>query len=498
MKLTKLAQIIGLTLTTSLMLIGCGGSSSSSSNADENVTYKVIDEGDVIVGKGMTLQTSTQVTSIEAENGTVEAQSTQTQSEDSKTWIYTLDQTKLEAREIIFPLTEKLTFNYDDGTQKEETLKVDSKDELFKYQWHLYNVGDNKLNFTKPLKKGIDLNFIGAWNTEIDPKTHKKATGKGVVVAVWDSEVDFEHSDLSARKFNDIEDPENLINQPIKNNTNRHGTAVAGIIGATGNNGGVRGEAFEAQIYSYNLDNENYDKLLNDHTNVINASFGAVFYAESESKNKLFFDNLYKSNIPVIQAQGNDYKDAPDYDFFKTHFDRDYFTDLDCDSDLDCQFMQNDDTGRNQGVIHVSAINALGKKSSYSSTGSNVWVAGFGGEYGLDWYDGDHYAITSTLSHFKCSDYTQIKTLDYDYNEEYQKYNLFRSNIEKTCLYTSSMNGTSAAAPSISGIVALMKEANTNLTVPQIKYILAKSAHNDSDWPTLSYDAGLFILVINF
>ena len=48
------------------------------------------------------------------------------------------------------------------------------------------------------------------------------------------------------------------------------------------------------------------------------------------------------------------------------------------------------------------------------------------------------------------------------------------------------MNATSAATPTISGIVSLMKQMNKKLTVPQIKYILAKTARNDKTFSTMS------------
>jgi subtilisin family serine protease len=45
--------------------------------------------------------------------------------------------------------------------------------------------------------------------------------------------------------------------------------------------------------------------------------------------------------------------------------------------------------------------------------------------------------------------------------------------------YTASFNGTSAAAPTASGVIALMLEANPKLTFWEVKYILAKTARRN-------------------
>ena len=44
------------------------------------------------------------------------------------------------------------------------------------------------------------------------------------------------------------------------------------------------------------------------------------------------------------------------------------------------------------------------------------------------------------------------------------------------CNYTSTMQGTSSAAPNVSGAIALMLEANPQLTMRDVKHILAKTS----------------------
>lgn len=79
--------------------------------------------------------------------------------------------------------------------------------------------------------------------------THRWATGKGVRVAVIDTGIDIEHEDLREH----IEAHRNFVDADaaaFKND--RHGTAVAGVIAATTNNGkGIAGIAPDASILAY-------------------------------------------------------------------------------------------------------------------------------------------------------------------------------------------------------------------------------------------------------
>jgi subtilisin family serine protease len=73
---------------------------------------------------------------------------------------------------------------------------------------------------------------------------HKFATGRGVSVAIIDSKVEVTHPDLSGHFVAD----KNFLN-PDAAGAEQHGTAVAGIIGATADNGvGIAGIAPGAQL----------------------------------------------------------------------------------------------------------------------------------------------------------------------------------------------------------------------------------------------------------
>jgi len=73
---------------------------------------------------------------------------------------------------------------------------------------------------------------------------HKVATGRGVSVAIIDSKVEVNHPDLRGHFVEDMN-----FRAPDPSVAEQHGTAVAGIIGATANNGlGIAGIAPDARL----------------------------------------------------------------------------------------------------------------------------------------------------------------------------------------------------------------------------------------------------------
>ncbi len=78
------------------------------------------------------------------------------------------------------------------------------------------------------------------------PSIWAKTTGKGIKIAILDSGIDFQHTDLGSnikQGYNAIE-PNTLPNDDYG-----HGTLVAGIIAAKNNSVGVVGVAPDAEIY---------------------------------------------------------------------------------------------------------------------------------------------------------------------------------------------------------------------------------------------------------
>jgi subtilisin family serine protease len=122
--------------------------------------------------------------------------------------------------------------------QPEMILKTEKcfapNDPLFFKQWHLRNTGENGSTI------GADMKVADAWDIQ-------RMADTSITIAVLDQGVDLLHPDLNItfgwNFFNDTDDP-----SPSRR-TDEHGTAVAGIAAAIGNNGiGVAGVAAGARI----------------------------------------------------------------------------------------------------------------------------------------------------------------------------------------------------------------------------------------------------------
>lgn len=136
------------------------------------------------------------------------------------------------------------------------------------YQWALNNSGtnlDGALSSPPAQTEGADIDGVEA---------AELATGRGVVVAVIDSGVDFSHPDLSGSSWinegetcgNGIDDDGNGFvddctgwdfgyndNTPYNPGADAHGTHVAGIITANVNGEGIAGIAHRADVMDLNV-----------------------------------------------------------------------------------------------------------------------------------------------------------------------------------------------------------------------------------------------------
>ena len=124
-------------------------------------------------------------------------------------------------------------------------------------------------------------------------------------------------------------------------------------------------------------------------------------------------------------------------------------------------------------TILVGAVNADGVSSSYSSPGANLWVSAPGGEYGLNTTTSpvQQYIQPALISTDFVGCTLGLKTFtaaNTPFNQG--------ATPNTTCEHASTMNGTSGAAPIVSGAVALLLNANPNLSWRDVKHILAVTA----------------------
>jgi subtilisin family serine protease len=388
------------------------------------------------------------------------------------------------------------------------------EDPLFDYQWHLKNVGQDVFSSTKPSKeassgKFADLNIWDLWGTGVE--TDKKITGKGVIVNVVDSGLEINHPDLAGNvsagdsvNFGGGKNPTNTFSTK-----GDHGTSVAGLIAMVADNGiGGKGVAPDAKIMGHNYLGGSTQGAYQNATNIamafggtpgsgaakahiFNASYGmpgCIFTtnsAENEAYAKVKILRSGKGGL-IVKSAGNGFgnsefcndKLVPEISNANSAFDQANVVD---------------------NVIVVAAVNANGKKSSYSTTGANIWVSGIGGEYGfnastlgIDLSDVDPNLVASapllqpamiTTDQSGCTKGYHTNKIKFENDETLYSANEFekedsqtRAKWNKDCNYTSTFNGTSSAAPTVSGVIALMLEANPNLTWRDVKHILAKTA----------------------
>lgn len=381
------------------------------------------------------------------------------------------------------------------GSSSASVIVSLNTDPLYKYQWHLKNIGQT--NFASSSEGIFDLNIENVISSGI--------TGLGAIIAIVDSGLEINHEDLASNILEDKSyDYSDQDNNPEPSSTDGdHGTSVAGLISAVGgNNIGIRGVAPGSKIVGFNvLDGSN-----NNTSNLIDALGGASGGADTEdidifnlsfgtSARRYFppsltssYEATYKNGINLLRegkgaiyvaAAGNDwsYKDGDD----RYYCGPNYGTSNSAEG-FPCWDSSFDTKLTIPYTIGVASIKESGTRSSYSTPGSSVWISGFGGQFGNNSsytgfsVIGGNTPALMTVDQSSCSKGYVQNTKDIGAG---LNINPFQggSHLENSkCNYTSTFNGTSAAAPTVTGVIALMLEANENLSWRDVKHILASTA----------------------
>ena len=369
--------------------------------------------------------------------------------------------------------TAAITLSVSDGTastSKTFDLVIGSNDPLYQYQWHLDNTGQT--NFASNAGTSAqDINVDGAITDGY--------AGNGVTVAIVDTGLEIAHEDLAGNVVsggswdyvgNDT-DPTN------SGSTGDHGTSVGGLTCAVGWNGlGGRGVSPSCSLKGFNwLLNQAQANTIAAHgggsyaqdVDIFNQSYGGSYFGNGimnttvEAQYVDSTNNLRNGKGAIfVKSSGNAY-DVVKYGSW-------YY----CDTlygfatGLTCQHANADPTNTLPYNIVVGALGATGVKSSYSSSGSNVWVSAPGGEYGYT-----HPAMMTADQSSCAQGYVRSG------NSSSNAFNNQGNHSENSsCNYTSTFNGTSSAAPVLAGAIALILEANPNLTWRDVKHILATTS----------------------
>ena len=263
----------------------------------------------------------------------------------------------------------------------------------------------------------------------------KKYSGKGVKIAIIDDALDINHHELKGKIISSYDINTKTSNVLYTNSRQYHGTAVTGIIASNNDGIGISGIASDAQIIFLKLKEnmsdsqtlELFSKAQEFGADIINCSWG-TYDVSDIVKEKINYLSKYGRDgkgIIFVFASGNDNID-----------------------------IKNDESSI-ENVISVGASDEDNYRALYSNHGKNLDILAPGGYY---------IGITTLDLMGK----NGIATLNDDYILHNDNY---------------SFNGTSASAPIVSGIIALMLEKNNNLTKNEIETILKNTSDKIGNIP---------------
>ena len=309
--------------------------------------------------------------------------------------------------------------------QPVQSLKI--SDPLANEQWYLKNTGqyDGVV--------GIDINVEPVWK--------QGYTGEGVKVGILDDPLQSNHPDLPVNASNITDYYSDPICHPTDNTKHRsHGMNVAGIIAAKDNDIGLRGIAFRSTLYSYGVI-DHKDKSQQNLSRYVKQALNS-----SESQQIA----VYNGSI----GTGGGY-----------------------------QKITND---LYQAVEQVTQAGFHGKGSSLVFSAGNGSVVLMSNSLSEAWLS-NHYAVmavnTVTSQGKSVSNFGGQRGVNLwlgaPSRQSGEKNNMPTTHLicgASPKLYEMKMNATSGAAPMVTGVVALLRQAYPNLTWRDVKLILAESA----------------------
>ncbi len=312
---------------------------------------------------------------------------------------------------------------------------------FFDRQWYLENRGQ------QGGLPGVDARALAAWE--------QGYTGQGVHVAVVDTGTQYNHPDLIANFAGGLDTWGMGSGLPLEDNEN-HGTAVTGIISASLNGVGTVGVAHNARFHPIRLlrgERESVGDFREaealgyrlQEVAVSNNSWGP---SSDEGVRLAPMRNLARQTVRQGVEEGRQGKGI-------------VYVWAAGNGAEDGERSSYDGYASSRYTIAVGAIGQDGRATGFTEPGSNVLIS----------------APSYSAGH-------GITTTDRTGSDGYSSRD-----------YVRHFSGTSAATPIVSGVVALMLEANPDLTWRDVQHVLARTAvrtdHDNPEW--FSNGAGFYL-----
>ena len=308
---------------------------------------------------------------------------------------------------------------YGDFLDDCSAITTSYSDPLFGCQWHLDNTGQNEGT------AGEDINVTEVWADG--------NLGQGINVAVVDDGLDPDHEDLRDNVDTALSHDYRGADQLLRAHET-HGTSVAGLIAARDNGLGMRGVAPRATLYAYNILAEGF--TLENAVDAMTRNMATVAVSNSSWSSS---NNLRYRPVPAFWDL------ALDAGVTRGYGGKGVFYVFIAGNGAGLWGYSNHDELVNYyAVTTVCAVNDQGVWSLYSERGPNLWVCAPSSDDAVFRAERQRIATTGNYSR-----------------------------------YTGDFGGTSAAGPQVSGVAALVRKANPDLTWRDVKLILAASARKN-------------------
>lgn len=338
--------------------------------------------------------------------------------------------------------------------------------------------GNRTLNLTSEPEVRAVTGVTRTWmDSDITSKNRGLAvTGRNVTVAILDTGIDATHGDLSGRVLKNVKladtqsanlgfsYPVNSENLQNTDNLYGHGTFVAGVVSGNGSLSGGKysGVAPDARLVGLSAGDlsllyvlEGFDYLLANGSNlgvkVVNCSFSANTVFDVNDPVNVATRMLTESGINVVFSAGNTGPGAHTLNPYAAA----------------------------PWVVSVGATDTQGRLANFSSRGdfANPIFHPTLVAPGVDVVSlrGSGVVTVTGVSGLAGADTKRLSSSELPY-------------------YTTA-NGTSFSAPQVAGAIALMLEANPNLTPVQVKDILQRTATPLP--PYYTYEAGTGMLNVH-